>query len=155
MKISRRNFIGALSASVATVFPFAAQLQASGPGKGSIRGSGSDALSQLNWRSFYPYVYTDFEFSNGRRGTRAFTSNRLRLSAISTDEPASGKTILRDPECFVLTFSEPASESTLRLSQNTYTVNHFALGSFELFISEGDLVGSDNVYTAVINRAAR
>lgn len=154
MKISRRNFIGALSASVAAVFPFAASRQASALGKESI-GKGSDVLSQLNWRSFYPYLYTDFEFSNGRRGTRAFTSNRLRLSAMSTDEPVTGKTILRDPACFVLTFSEPASGSTLRLSQNTYTVSHFALGSFELFISEGNLAGSDYVYTAVINRATR
>lgn len=74
---------------------------------------------------------------------------------MSNDEQPAGKMIPRDPDCFVMKFSEPATDSTLRLSQNTYTVNHFALGSFDLFISEGSLVGSDYVYTAVINRATR
>src|SRR6185436_17196029 len=133
MKISRRNFIGALSASVATLLPFAAKLKATGLERGifgnaALRTMSSDALSQLSWRSFYPYLYTDFEFSTVRRGARALNPNRLTLSAMVNDGPVMGKIIAADPACFILTFKEPAGVNSARLSQNTYTVNHFALG---------------------------
>lgn len=155
MKISRRNFIGALSASAAALFPFAARLDASSFGK-TYFGKTSDALSQINWRTIYPYLNTDFAFSSVARGARVSTVNNLRLSAMTSSAPAAGaKTGRRDPETFVLTFRERAGENVTRLPQNTYTVDHFALGSFQLFISEGNLDEGDYVYTAVINRATR
>jgi hypothetical protein len=62
--------------------------------------------------------------------------------------PAGG-----DPRCFVLTFKGTADSR--RLEQNTYPVEHFALGRFDLFISEGNLVDNEYVYTAVINRTTK
>jgi hypothetical protein len=38
------------------------------------------------------------------------------------------------------------------LSQNTYSVNHFNLGDFDLFITDGGRKGREQYYTAVINR---
>ena len=77
---------------------------------------------------------------------------RLTLSAMSQSEDLQGSD--RTPECFVLTFTGPAGGGNPRLMQNTYSVEHFALGRFDLFISEGALIGPDHVYTAVINRVA-
>jgi len=62
--------------------------------------------------------------------------------------PAGG-----DARSFVLTFKGTADSR--RLEQNTYPVEHFALGRFDLFISEGNLVDNEYVYTAVINRTTK
>ena len=52
-------------------------------------------------------------------------------------------------ECFTLTFRGP---NRTRFEQNTYTVEHAALGKFDLFITPTDKPGREQLYTAVINR---
>jgi hypothetical protein len=52
-------------------------------------------------------------------------------------------------DCFTLVFRGPART---RFTQNTYTIEHAALGKFDLFITPTDRPGSDQFYTAVINR---
>lgn len=52
-------------------------------------------------------------------------------------------------ECFTLTFRGP---NRTRFTQNTYTLDHAALGKFDLFITPTDRPGEEQNYTAVINR---
>lgn len=52
-------------------------------------------------------------------------------------------------ECFTLVFRGP---SKTRFEQNTYTLDHAALGKFEIFIGPTDRPGRQQYYTAVINR---
>jgi hypothetical protein len=155
MKISRRNFIGAFSASLAAVIPFTGSIR--GAGLGSVLGLGhskipGDALSQLSWSSFYPYINTDFEFASFQ-GHSPVSSSRLTLMGMTGNSGMVKATRARDPRTFVLTFKGPAQTSDPRLAQDTYSVEHFALGRFDLFISDGNVVNGEYIYTAVINRA--
>lgn len=52
-------------------------------------------------------------------------------------------------ECFTLIFRGPAKT---RFAQNTYTLDHAALGKFELFLTPTDVSSKQQYYTAVINR---
>jgi hypothetical protein len=155
MKISRRNFLSAVSASLASFFPLAKVAVAGGLSgslfdKVSTGTLGGDALSNLGWISFYPYLNTDFVFAVP--GSRRGPTTRLTLMAMTGSEPVGKKPSDSDPLCFVLTFKGRLSESASALRQDTYTVEHFALGRFDLFLSEGNLAGEDYHYTAVINR---
>ena len=147
MKISRRNFLGALSASAAVVFPLAGSaLSASKAGLLAP----SDALAQLGWSSFYPYINTEFEFAytiaGGRKPRTGLAG--LTLSAMSQDESLRSISGGRDPRSFVLTF-KGAPNSRL-LTQDTYPVEHFALGRFDLFISDGSIVNNEYIYTCLL-----
>ena len=156
MKISRRNFLGALSVSLATGIPAARGANTTGlissvlvdKSAGFARG---DALSRCTWNSFYSYLNTDFEFSTANRGRVAEVS-RLTLSAMTSDTPVGVKSSRTGPACFTLTFKGRADANDPRLTQNTYSVEHFALGRFDLFISDAALVNDEYFYTAVINR---
>lgn len=155
MKISRRNFIGAFSASLAAVIPFTGNI--SGAGLGSLLSQAhskipGDALSQMSWSSFYPYINTDFEFASFQ-GHNPISSARLTLTGMTGNTGMVKATRARDPKSFVLTFKGPAQTNDPRLAQDTYAVEHFALGRFDLFISDGNVVNDEYVYTAVINRA--
>ena len=151
MKISRRNFLGALSASAAVVFPLTGRALAASK---SAFIAPSDALAQLGWSSFYPYINTEFQFEVVISGQKPRTGRvGLTLSAMGQDASLRGVPAGGDPRCFLLTFK--ATADSRRLEQNTYPVEHFALGRFELFISEGNLVGNEYVYTAVINRTTK
>ena len=155
MKISRRNFLGAVSASIAVGIPIAAGSNRSGLISSLVDKSGgalgNDALSLLGWNSFYPYLNTTFEFSTGKRG-RISEVSQLTLSAMTSDRPFDGKSGRAEPSCFLLTFRARADADGPRLTQNTYAVNHFSLGRFDLFISDADFADGDYIYNAVINR---
>ncbi len=148
MDVSRRKFLGTLSASAAAV------LSLGGIANGGSLFSGaklpSDALSQLCWSSFYENLYTDFEFSSLQGGRNTARPARLRLNLMKDEDPLRKGASVNGSRCFVLTFSQSSRSAPLR--QDTYAVNHFALGRFELFISEANLSGGEYVYTAVINR---
>ena len=75
----------------------------------------------------------------------------FRLADIkNADQGSKGSS--NDPQCFVLLFKANADGNLARLGQDTYAVEHFALGRFELFISDGSLIEGEFVHTAVINR---
>lgn len=86
-----------------------------------------------------------------------FTINAVPLAEIVLIEVketplvvAKGSTRTPTGECFTLTFRGP---SRTRFRQETYTVDHAALGKFELFITPTDRPsGKEQLYTAVINR---
>lgn len=142
MKISRRKFLSAAPIAAGAVLC----LGGTGIGQTLARGSrsGSDTLSQLSWGSFYTYVGTTFTFRDGSGNVVD-----LRLAEM-TDHMAAGKGNLNlRGEAFSLVFSGPAGSP---LRQDVYSVEHFALGSFSLLITEGATIKRRKSYEAVINR---
>lgn len=142
MKISRRKFLSAAPIAAGAVLC----LGGTGIGQTLARGSrsGSDTLSQLSWGSFYAYVGTTFTFRDS-----AGNVVDLRLAdMIDNMARAKGSHNLRG-ECFSLVFSGPSGSP---LKQDVYSVEHFALGSFSLLITEGSTVKRLKSYEAVINR---
>lgn len=154
MKISRRNFVAALSASLVAGIPAASVVAGTGRDPSlqdrQVGLLGGDALSRMTWNTFFPYIGTEFEFASGTR-RRSGSVARLRLSEM-TSLIGNGKVDRTEPACFQLTFRGRADADVPRLSQNTYPVEHFALGRFDLFISDAGLVEGEYVYTAIINR---
>ena len=153
MDVSRRKFLGAFSATIAALLSFGGIAEG-----GSLRrllGHGAptqipDALSQLGWSSFYENLYTDFEFSSPQVGRQTARPARLRLTAMKDEDRLRKNASDNGSRCFVLTFSQSSRAAPLR--QDTYTVDHFALGRFDLFISDASVTEGGNIYTAVINR---
>jgi hypothetical protein len=152
MNVSRRKFLATFSASAAGVLVSAGAVSTvCAQVAGALRG---DALigrghRKLTWNSIYPYMETDFVFS-GADDRETSEGVRLRLVDMSNTDKAA-QLFGREPQSFVLSFDTWADDSRL-LSERTYAVEHFALGKFELFISEGSLERNKHVYTAVINR---
>ena len=151
MNVSRRKFLAAFSASVGSAILSADSVSAQlAPKRGAAALSKRGGYGRLTWDSIYPYQQTDFLFFGPDR--TASTEVTLRLTGmLNTDR--SAQLFEREPQSFVLAFDASVDDNPLVLSENTYSVKHFALGKFELFISEGSLDGDRHVYTAVINRA--
>jgi hypothetical protein len=155
MDVSRRKFLGAFSASVAAILSIGSRAEGGSRSFGLLRRAApekmpADALSQLGWNSFNQNLYTDFEFSSLQAGRNSSRPARLRLVSIKDEDNLRKGAPGNESRCFVLTFSQ--SSRSQRLMQGTYAVNHFALGAFELFISDAGVADSGFTYTAVINR---
>jgi hypothetical protein len=155
MRISRRNFVASLSVSLFAGIPAAAGSGGTGLVssllKSPVGSLDTDALFRMTWNTFFPYIDTEFEFARGTRRGR-IGAVPLTLSAMTSGPIGGGKVDRAEPACFHLTFKRRADVDFPRLFQNTYTVVHFALGSFDLFISDADLVDGEYIHTAVINR---
>ncbi len=157
MHVSRREFLGAFSASVAGLLSFKSSAHGAQLFAGLIARSPSsrmtlDALSQLGWNSFYQNLETDFDFSSLQGGRRGARPARLRLVSMKDEDPLRKGWPVGESRCFVLTFSQSSRAAPLR--QDTYSVDHFALGRFELFISAAGINDNGFTYTAVMNRIA-
>jgi hypothetical protein len=103
-----------------------------------------DPLYHYTRDTFAPYVNS------------VFTVNSIPLAEIVLVEAKETPLVVaprssRVPtgECFTLVFRGP---DRTRFTQNTYTVEHAALGKFDLFITPTDPSGEQQYYTAVINR---
>lgn len=144
-KVSRRKFIG----SVAMAAGAGLLLDVTVPGQvreiGAAAG-GTDGLSRLGWNSFLPFINTDFAFYTLGRGGNSIA---LRLVDMKDSRPMRARSRKTRQENFVLKFE---SEEPLPLGDRIYSVNHFNLGDFDLFITDAGRAGSMFVYTAVINR---
>lgn len=139
MKITRRKFLGAASAAAAVLLPF------KGTGYGqSILASG-DALAALGWESFLPFVNTEFVFN----GPGGMGDVPMKLIDLQDSRPLDSIARKVGQENFVMKFAGPSS---LPLTSDTYIVEHFRLGTFNLFITEGAAKGRTHLYFAVINR---
>lgn len=144
MSISRRKFLAAAPLAVGAILPVRSlALDAVlSKEKGGARAAG-DALSHLPWDSFYPYVTTDFSF------TAEGTTAALTLSKMTDTRPSGYAARAEGQECFALTFVGPSRRP---LAENTYQVEHFALGTFALFITVVGKTKRGVLYEAVINR---
>ena len=144
MKISRRKFIVA----VPVVAGIVSQLNGVTPGRSLSSVSramtvGGDALSRLSWDSFLQFVNTDFTVGEGPSAVT------LTLADMTDSRPYGSLARKYGQENFVLKFTGPGGEP---LTQGTYRVNHFSLGEFDLFITDGGRAKRNNYYLAVINR---
>lgn len=155
MDVSRRKFLGAFSASVAAILSFGGRVATGQTFFTRITGSptggiSSDELAQLGWSSFNEHLETDFSFSSLQAGRRGARPARLRLVSIKDEDALRKDDSIKEPRCFVLTFSQASRSVPLR--QDTYVVDHYALGRFELFISDAGVTDTGFIYTAIINR---
>lgn len=135
MSISRRIFL-----KVSTIAAVAAGMSLK-PSL-SILGQDppSDPLSNYTRATFAQYVDSVFTIVGS-------TSVEVTLTEVENTLPANESASGR--ECFVLHFRGGSTA----LGQNTYTIEHAALGTFSLFVVPGgaDANGA-RAYTATINR---
>ena len=147
MNISRRKFliVGPLAMGAVLQFNGAALGQKRGAGLFTAPSASADALSQLGWDAFLPFVNTDFTFGEGSNAAS------LRLVALTDTRPERMRLrrASKNGECFMMKFQGPYQQP---LRDGTYRVNHFNLGDFEMFITDGGRVGKQQYYIAVVNR---
>jgi hypothetical protein len=149
MTVSRRNFLRkstmiALAAALPLGLTTLAAGQQSGPPPVPPEAQ-RNPLYSFTRATFAPYVNS------------VFIVNSLPLAEIVLVEVKETPLVVdgranRTPvgECFTLVFRGPAQT---RFKQNTYRLEHAALGQFELFLGPTDRPGSEHqYYTAVINR---
>lgn len=104
-----------------------------------------DGLSRLDWDSFLPYVGTGFAFTDG--GGRSVALNLADIVEYRTPRSKAAA----DKLSFTLIFRGPSRKG---LPEGTYSVEHFALGKFDLFIAPGATSGKQQAYRAVVNRVS-
>jgi hypothetical protein len=146
MAISRRRFLKAgtlVALSAAVPLKAAAEVLDHPPSLSGLAGptlNTVDAVSNLDMQAFSRHLRTDFLLSHARAG-------RAKVKLIEVHDWRSNATTKTGRECFSLIFR--GSESA-GLRQNTYAVEHDALGKFEmLLVPIGNKQGH---YEAVFNR---
>jgi hypothetical protein len=98
------------------------------------------AALQLTKATFEPYVNTVFRISDGTKVVRSTLVSVADMGPVP-DRKQAGR------ECFVIKF-----KGTRPLAQNTYRIEHDALGKFELFLVPAGRDRKGSYYQAVINR---
>ncbi len=144
MHISRRKFLAAAPLAAGAILQIKGHVgdSISGNDLSPVTAVRGDALSNLTWDSFYPFINTDFSFGHG--------GNMVSLKLVDmVDSKPKGFVSVRGQECFILKFQGPYHQPLL---ERTYDVDHFNLGNFDLFITDGGKVGRVQYYLAVINR---
>jgi hypothetical protein len=156
MTITRRKFMkaGILAAACAGI-PLKAQFANSQEAVGSRRpqtppaitassADQADILSYYNQSTFAPYVNTEFRVRVDELKVRKITLVEVKGYAGASRPETAGE------ECFSLFFTAPSSSS---FKQNTYEVEHAALGKFSLFlVPVGMRSGGKQYFEAAFNR---
>ena len=154
MNLSRRSFLETGSKlGLAAVFSGALSSIALGQDKlGSGIGSPiprealADPLFKMTQAMFTDNLGTTFTLSLGRVKLTDVTL----IEVNDLNPPFVKGNVTNGRECFSLVFKGPRS---LALRQETYTLNHKALGTFKLFLVPGDPgKGAARHYRADINR---
>lgn len=135
MKISRRKFVAAAPLAAGVLLTAGNALSAS-PDTG-----GSAAAELFAWDSFYPYVTTSFTFRDS-----AGEPVEMRLTQMTDNRTPA---MVGSGECFSLIFTGPADNA---LKHGVYTVEHFALGTFDLMVTRGITRKGTVRYEAIVNR---
>jgi len=152
MSTNRRSFLragGLLMLATATQSKLANQVFGQGSAKVQRNffdgfnvppGSLDDSLTYFTRSTFAAHLNSVF----------SLRSSNVRSAVVTlievTDTAPAGLRGLQGRECFVLQF-----RSSKSLPQNTYTVSHPALGTFQLFLVPGP-DGEEPYLEAVINR---
>ena len=156
MNVTRRKFLraGAVSALFAglTLPPsklLFAQKKRKHEGFDIPHESKTDPVFYFNQLTFASYVGTEFKLVTGTRGKGV----GVRLTEIldRQKELRDARRSTHEGECFSLFFRGPARKSP---SQETYRMEHPALGQFSLFLVPGGERGDGVTYEAVINHLA-
>jgi hypothetical protein len=146
MAISRRKFIkagGIVALSAAVPLEAAAKVLDSSPRQrdlGNPTRHGLDAVSSLDMQAFSRQLQTSFLLSHPSAGVASVKLVKVHEWRPNT-APKNGR------ECFSLMFR--GSES-VGLRQNTYTVEHDALGKFEMLLVP--IGNKQGYYEALFNR---
>lgn len=102
-------------------------------------------LSRYTQQTFAPYVNTIF--STNSEHLAEIVLIEVKETPLVVDRRAAK---VPAGECFTLVFR---GTSAKRFPQNTYRIEHAALGTFDMFITPTDRPSRDvQYYTAVINR---
>ena len=109
----------------------------------------SDSVFHFNVSTFAPYVGSEFVLA--ARG-RATTARLERVSDLQQDL-RERRVSTHGGECFSLVFAAPAPKRGAP-PQDTYRIEHGALGRFSLFLVPGPARDGSVTYEAVINRLA-
>jgi hypothetical protein len=148
MSIPRRKFLktGIMVAALAGIpLKEAISFQRSGNPHGLNSALQIDELGFFNMSTFTPYVNTKFRIYQSSANSIVVTLVKVEdLAAASGRKSASGG------ECFSLQFTGPR---TKQFKQNTYKIEHPALGTFHMFVTpiSRNTNGVIN-YEAIINR---
>ncbi|HEX8634971.1 MAG TPA: hypothetical protein VF703_12565 [Pyrinomonadaceae bacterium] len=103
-----------------------------------------DPLFHFTRATFEPYVGSEFSVTVGPYKTVSLT-----LVKVEDQRPRARKGLLRtDGECFLLLFEASGQLSDL---QQTYVLQHEALGKFSLFLVDASGKGKGVAYSAIIN----
>ncbi|MGB7923579.1 MAG: twin-arginine translocation signal domain-containing protein [Pyrinomonadaceae bacterium] len=167
MALSRRKFLKAgTSIALAAAIPMSITgvvlgQDRSGPATPS-RGefplpseSYQDPIIYFRKSTFSPYVNTTFKISRdatpGNRARRT-APPPIEVTLINVDDTGTAEGRASDAEvgkeCFSLIFR---ASGTQTLKQNTYTIEHGALGKFALFLTPAGTDTRGRYYEAVIN----
>jgi hypothetical protein len=155
MTITRRRFVrnlsatalaaASLSSTAASVFGQIAETTAATGGLFPVPPeSASDPLNLLTRANFEPFVNTFVEVYDGEKRVA-----RLQLIEVTELKRANNEKRAFRGESFSLLFQDTRRA---RLAQETYRVQHFALGEFSLLLAPTGLKG--NRYEAIINRVS-
>jgi hypothetical protein len=158
MDLSRRSFLhaggmlglAALAQSALAPLALAGQRHKNtdlGSGVGFVvpRQTLNDPLYLMTREMFTENLYTKFAFSLG--GVKLGYFVLVDVIDTNPDFVPSNPTSVR--ECFSLVFQGPKG---LPLRQETYTITHGKLGTFQLLMVPGAVSGPGPHYEAVINR---
>ncbi|HYY42994.1 MAG TPA: hypothetical protein VE775_09700, partial [Pyrinomonadaceae bacterium] len=94
---------------------------------------------------FAPHLHTTFAIKTEDAQTVGVELVELHDRATAHKGAAQA-----ERECFALTFRAPAHRA---LKQNTYRIEHRALGQFDLFVAPMKSARHGQVYEAIINHA--
>ncbi|HYP00245.1 MAG TPA: hypothetical protein VER76_08645 [Pyrinomonadaceae bacterium] len=154
MPISRRGFFKSAFISAVAVGIFSNSAISSFGQKGTLKDSKGyfqippqalgDRLFHFTRATFEPYLRSDFRVTVG-----PYKVVNLKLVKVEDTRPSVRKGMLRtEGECFALLFEASAELSDL---QQTYVLQHEALGTFSLFLVNASEPGKAIYYQAIIN----
>ena len=149
MSFSRRKFLrsGALVAAAASIPITKVMATESGTaGLASGKKTALDSRSFLNREAFTQCLNSRFSFSHPN-----VASATLKLIEVRDLTPTAGKrsAAATGKECFAAVFIGSADDS---LRQETYTVSHGSLGTFQMFLVPNNKTGQRRYYEALFNR---
>lgn len=146
MKVSRRDFVIGLPAVGAAIVSLqtnvAGQVEITPP---PLQEPGP--LASMDFQRFFQLQGTEFLFLNKDR-----VLVPLRLEAVVDQRPLGQQKWGKGKENFMLKFS---GHWRFPLPQDTYSVSHFSVKDFQIFITNGGLVDGEYNYIAIINRMDR
>ena len=155
MSISRRGFLQSACASAVAVGLFSGSAVSAFAQKSELKDSRGyfqlppqvfgDRLFHFTQATFEPYLQSDFRVTVG-----PYKVVNLTLVKVEDQRPRPRKGMARtEGECYTLHFKASARLSDL---QQTYVLEHEALGKFSLFLVQAGKQESDAYYVATINR---
>jgi hypothetical protein len=155
MSISRRGFLQSACVSAVAVGLFSGSAVSVFGQKSGLKDSKGyfqlpsqvygDRLYQFTQATFEPYLQSEFRVTVG-----PYKVVNLTLVKVEDQRPRPRKGMLRtEGECYTLLFKADGKLSDL---QQTYVLQHEALGTFSLFLVDAGEKDQEVYYLATINR---